>query len=158
MKLTTEELTYVDSRLESFHIIYQEVYDEIADHFITAIEVAREQGDQRRVEIIFNEIIENQFPGNHDIQKIAAQYVFAYNRKIRKTMRANMVFYVNWQAVLFIGALIVIGFYLPRTTWMFAVMMFLLLIAAYVPFVYTFKKMKGVKLRSKKRRWLRVLY
>ena len=72
MKLTAEELATVNKRLDGYHIIYQEVYDEIADHIITAIEIERAGGDERPVELLFDTVVEKQFPGNKTIQKIAA--------------------------------------------------------------------------------------
>jgi len=50
MKLTIFDLDYINDRLKNdIKSIYQEPYDEIKDHIITAIEVARENGDQRNI-------------------------------------------------------------------------------------------------------------
>jgi len=38
--------------MEVYPINYQEVYDEILDHIVTAIETARKNGDQRAVEAV----------------------------------------------------------------------------------------------------------
>ena len=145
MKLTAEELQWISKRIDTYHIIYQKIYDELADHFITAIETARANGDQRNIETVFDEITETQFPGNKAIQKVAVKYVFAYNRKIRKTMQANIRYYLDWRAAGLISILILTGFYLPQTKTTSLIFMFAMTITAFIPSWYAYRKLTKIK-------------
>src|SRR5471030_760907 len=115
MILTADELEMVNKCMQTYAIKYQEVYDEISDHMITAIEIARKNGDQRAVETVFNEIFTTHFPGNNPMRKIQLKYMFAYHKKSMKMMWANFRYYLNWQTSLSIIILTITGFYLPLT-------------------------------------------
>jgi hypothetical protein len=49
MKLTPEELQWINKRMDWYTIKYQEIYDEILDYIITAIEAKRAIGDNRPI-------------------------------------------------------------------------------------------------------------
>ena len=63
MILTTEELKWINKRMEWYDIKYQEIYDEIFDHIITGIEAARVSGDHRTIDIVFQRVVDNPFGG-----------------------------------------------------------------------------------------------
>lgn len=115
MKLTTEELAWVDNKLSGYGIKYREIYNEIKDHLLSAVETARAGGDIRNIDIIFEEIVRRQFPGYWPFDDIVKQYQQAYRRKISRAMWANFNHYLNWQTLPVVFLLIVSGFYLPVT-------------------------------------------
>ena len=150
MKLSNDEIAWIDKRMGSYAIIYQEIYDEITDHIITGIETARANGDNRDIEMIFDGVIATHFPGKKAIEKIQFKYVMAYDRKIRKTMLANMLYYFNIRAALATLVMIGIGFYLPVGKVTALIFWLLLIIIAAIPQVYVIRKLPKTKRDKKK--------
>jgi predicted Zn-ribbon and HTH transcriptional regulator len=74
MKLTPTEIAWINNELDTHQIMYQEIYDEIKDHIITAIETVRANGDERNVALVFSEVMSAQFPGYRPFEEIAEQY------------------------------------------------------------------------------------
>lgn len=132
MILTTEEIAYVGERLNGHDIKYQEVYDELKDHLLTAIEQLRAGGDTRPVEQLLPEVIKLQFPGWWPFEDIVKEYQQAYRRKIRKALWANVRYYFNWQTAPLMLMLVGAGFYLPNTKVVSATLMIALLLMAVV--------------------------
>ncbi|MES2278346.1 MAG: hypothetical protein V4592_20105 [Bacteroidota bacterium] len=139
MILTTDEITWVIDKLNTYGIKYQEIYDELKDHLLTAIENLREAGDDRSVEMLFDEVVKQQFPGYWPFEDILKQYQVAYRHKIGKAMWANMQYYCNWQTAPLIVLLLVIGFYLPHTKPVMGSLLVSLLLMAVIPLVYTYR-------------------
>ena len=69
MILTTVDLEYIDTRLDEHELKYQEVYDEIKDHVLLAMETARAGGDERDIEFLYNDMMATQFPGYYAFEK-----------------------------------------------------------------------------------------
>ena len=63
MTLTGTELEWINKRMDWYDIKYQEIYDEIADHIITAIEKERQEGDNRTIDIVFQNVTDRDFGG-----------------------------------------------------------------------------------------------
>ncbi|QKJ31445.1 hypothetical protein HQ865_17285 [Mucilaginibacter mali] len=148
MILRTEEITWVSDKLNTYDIKYQEVYDELKDHLLTAVENMRAAGDDRHIEILFNEVVKKQFPGYWPFEDIVKQYQTAYRNRIRKTMWANCRHYFNWQTVPLMLLLMVVSFYLPNVKAVKGCMMVLLLLVSIVPVVYVY--IKGRHIRTDK--------
>jgi uncharacterized membrane protein YqjE len=151
MKLTITDLKYINQCLDDNEFKYQEIYDEIKDHVLLAMETARENGDERDIEFVYNDMVNTQFPGYYAFEKIAIGYEKAYNIKITKTLWANMNYYLSWQAVITIGVLLIISFYMPQNKTTSLVFMIALIIIAIVPQFYTLKKTNSIKLSKGKR-------
>jgi len=145
MNLTTIDLNYINHRMETYDIKYQEVYDEIKDHVISAVEDIRAKGDDRNIVYVFDDMMSAQFPGYWAFQKISKQYERAYRKKIRKTLWANMKHCLNWQTIPLIALSVIIGFYLPHNKMVSVVFMVLMLIAAIVPYFYVLRKSRIIK-------------
>ena len=123
MKLTTEELDWVKKRMDWYDIKFQEIYDEVADHIITGIEAAREDGDQRNIESVFHSVVDNSFGGYLGIDNIVETYKKAFRQKMRHATYASYKFYFNWQTTLLLIILLVAGFFLPTNKATAAVLM-----------------------------------
>jgi uncharacterized membrane protein len=150
MKLTNKETDWINTKLSSYDIKFQEIFDELKDHLITAIENLREQGDDRHVEVLFNEVVSAQFPGFWPFDDIAKQYRLAYQHKISKALWANFNHYLNWKTMPALLALLVVGFYLPHSKAAVTTIMGILLIAAIVPMLYSY--FTGRKIKTDKGR------
>jgi hypothetical protein len=142
MTLTAIDLNYITHRMDMYDIKYLEIYDEINDHIISAVETARADGDQRNIVPVFEELVEKQFPGYWAFNKISKQYEKAYRVKIRMMLWGNMKYYLDWQATLTIIILVTVGFYLPQTKTTSAVFGILLLVVATIPHIYATIKIK----------------
>ena len=150
MKLTTEELAFVDGQFARHEIKFQEVYDELRDHILTAIENLRGEGDIRPIDQLFTGVVKQQFPGFWPFEDIVKEYQRAYRRKIGKAMWANFKHYLNWQTVPLVLLLVWLSFYLPHTKPITVIMAVLLFVLSVVPVVYV--GIKGRRIKSDKGR------
>lgn len=114
MKLNNIDLNYINHRMEMYDIKYQEIYDEIKDHMVSAVETARAGGDERNVVYVFDELMEAHFPGFWAFQNISKEYEMAYRAKLRRTLWSNFGSYLSWQVIGLVILLVIIGFYLPN--------------------------------------------
>jgi hypothetical protein len=145
MKLTAEELTWVDGQLARYEIKFQEIYDELRDHILTAIENLRTEGDTRSIDMVFNGVVKQQFPGYWPFEEIVKQHRAAYWRKIRAAMWVNFKYYFTWQTVPLMLGLVLLSFYLPHTKLAIGVMAILLLIVSVTPVIYVGIKGRAIK-------------
>jgi hypothetical protein len=151
MILTTEELNWINKRMDWYDIKYQEIYDEILDHILTGIEAARTGGDKRSIDIVFQQVVDHHFGGYLGIDNIVTAHEKAYRNRIGKTMLANYRYYINWQTIAMLVLLMIAGFYLPRNKPTSIILMCGLLVMAIVPFVYAFVKSRSIKTAKGKR-------
>ncbi|WP_183580464.1 hypothetical protein HDF18_25920 [Mucilaginibacter sp. X5P1] len=151
MKLTAIDLDYINNRLKNdIKSIYQEPYDEIKDHIITAIEVARENGDQRNIAFVFDELMETHFKDYRTFEKIIKEYPLTYYKKITKLHWANIKYYLNWQAALLITLFVITGFYLPQNKITFFSLIIGLIATAFMPAIYFFYQSKILIIKTDK--------
>jgi hypothetical protein len=160
MKLNATNIKYISHRMDNFRIMYQEIYDELTDHVITAIETARANNDSRTIEIIFDDVIDSHFGGGQGIKKIALKNALAYHKKTGKALWADIKYYLNHPVILAMIVLIFVSFYLPHNKITSIVLMALLIIAAGIPYVYVYRRSKktvtGYKKLSLVKDWVRV--
>jgi hypothetical protein len=76
MKLSADELSWISLQLKKYRTVFPEFYAEVYDHIISAIELKKDEGDDRSVEVIYRQIIEGDFNGYKSIQKNAVQHFF----------------------------------------------------------------------------------
>jgi hypothetical protein len=148
MKLTQSELDWVDKRMDWYDIKFQEIYDELADHIISAIEVERENGDTRIIDIVFQQVTDRDFNGYLGIDEIVKTYEQAYRAKIKKGMWLNFKYYLNSKTAMVIFFFIIAGFFIPRTKATILIMLIGLVLTAIVPMVYA--RINSPKLKTGK--------
>jgi len=142
MKLNDIDINYINHRMDSFSIMYQEIYDELTDHVITAIEKARANNDNRSIEIVFNHVIDSHFGSSKGIKKIAIKNALAYHKKTGKILWADIKYYLHHPVALAMGTMIFVGFYLPQNKTTSIVLIALLIITAFIPAVYVYRQAK----------------
>src|SRR5580698_9586695 len=104
MTLNNNDIAYISQRLAAYPIIiYHEIYDEMLDHVISAIEVRRGNGDERDIELLYNEVIETQFGGMKGITKLVLQNVSAYNKYTRRIFWLQFRKYLGFRNIIFIA-------------------------------------------------------
>ena len=151
MILSSTDLNYINHRMETYDIKYREIYDEITDHVISAIETMRSKGDNRDIAALFDEMMETQFPGYWAFEKIAIQYQKAYHTKIRNMLAVNFKHYLTLPTAMVILALCIIGFYLPTSKPIAVSFMIVMVLIALVPQFYVYPKTKKIEQSKGKR-------
>jgi len=145
MNLSERELDWINKRMDWYGIKYQEIYNEIFDHIVSAIELERAEGDKRTIDIVFDKVTDRDFGGYLGVDKIVKTYQQAYRRKIRKAMFVNFKYYLNGQTMLFVVVFTIIGFYLPHSKATSIVVLIALVLAAYVPVTYAYINSPEIK-------------
>jgi Ca2+-binding EF-hand superfamily protein len=114
MILSTQEIEWVKERMNIYVIKYQEIYDEILDHILTAIEERRKAGDDQNIESLFQNVVDDDFSGYIGIEVLAEDEEKLYQKKIRTIFYSNLKQQFNWKTLLIAVVLIAIAFQLPN--------------------------------------------
>jgi len=138
MILTQQELDWVAERMKVYNIKYQEIYNEVLDHVITAIEVKRGEGDKREILSVFQDVIDTHFGGYMGIEDLAAGQENLYNTHVRKQFRHILASYFNWRVLLFTAVVVGLTFNLPDFKLMHNLLLIFIFVMAISPVVYTF--------------------
>ena len=152
MILSAEEVQWVTNRMKVYDIKYQEIYNELFDHVITAIEAKRAAGDSREILSVFQDVVDTHFGGYQGIEEVAVGQEKAYSTRIRKTFRTILGSYFNWKLLVFTGIVLGLTVNLPDFKLMHNVLLVLIFLFAVSPMVYTYiiisRKVKVAKGRK----------
>ncbi|MBD1392518.1 hypothetical protein [Mucilaginibacter glaciei] len=139
MILTTEETQWVADRMKMYDIKYQEIYYEILDHILTAIELKRGNGDNREIAVVFQDVVDTDFGGYMGIETLAIQQEQIYRKFVggtsSKILGKNLSDWRIWAFTLLASAL---AYKLPDTKTMHGVFFVVILLLAFTPLIYTF--------------------
>lgn len=138
MILTPEETHWVTDRMEIYDVKYQEIYNELFDHILTAIEVKRTEGDIRDIKVVFQDVVDNHFGGYTGIEQVAAGQEKAYVSKIAKIFKASIRSYLNWKLLAFTIVAVGLTFIVPNAKLMHNILLILIYIFAFSPVIYTY--------------------
>jgi len=150
MTITDRELDWINNRMDWYGIKFQEIFDEIEDHIISAIEVERAGGDERTIDIVFDKVTDRDFGGYLGVHKIVTAYEHAYRSRIKKGIFDNFKFYLNKPGLAAVILPTLLGFYLPRTRATILTMLIGLLLTAIIPLVYAYRNSPKTKIDSGK--------
>lgn len=152
MMLTADELKWIDTRMEIYDIKYQEIYDEILDHVITAIEEKRKAGDRQDIKWLFQEVVDKHFEGYFGVEKLVTEQENVYKRGIKKIWLQTFRHFLNWPMLAFIVIALLLSFKLPNVKMVQISLMIGCLLLAFSPVLSTyfllagkFKTVKGKK-------------
>ncbi len=145
MKLTYWEMDYIHNRMKNYDIKFQEIYNELFDHIVSAIEEKREAGDTSSLEQMYADVVKTQFGGYSGIEKIARSYEAGYREKVRKMILANFKYYINFRSLVFIIMLMCIGFLLPHTNLIIGIFFIAIFAAAAYSSLYAYIKLRAIK-------------
>jgi hypothetical protein len=152
MILSAEEQQWVTDRMKIYDIKYQEIYNEIFDHIVTAIEVKRKEGDTRRIEIVFQNVVDDHFNGYAGIEKLATGQEKIYRKLMGKTFKTIFAGYLTWSLLVFTAICVGLSFVMPDTKLIHKIFITSIAILAFSPLIYTFiavtKKIKVDKGRK----------
>jgi hypothetical protein len=143
MILTQQELSWIDERMKIYDIKYQEIYNEILDHIITAIEEKRKAGDKQEIQWLFQQVVDEHFGGFFGVEKLAAGQKDIYLQSVRRLWNNSFRYYLNWQMLVFTLIAILISFKLPDVKLVRAMLMTACLLLAFSPLLYTHFLLSG---------------
>jgi len=145
MKLNYWDLDCIHTRMKSYDIKYQEIYNELFDHIVTAIEQKRAEGDTRSIEKMYTEVVEDQFGGYYGVESVAKSHEDGYKRRVRKLIWGNFRNYLNYQSLLFTAILTGISFTLPHTKPTVIILTIMMFIIAIHSSAYAYIKLRRIK-------------
>jgi hypothetical protein len=149
MILSADELQWVSDRMKVYGIKYQEIYNELFDHILTAIEDKRKDGDERDIMTVFQNVVDSHFGGYQGIEEVATSQEKVYIAHIRKSFRKILRSYFNWKLLLFAVVALMLTFKLPNVKLMHNMLLVIISLFAISPMVYTYititKKVKVAK-------------
>ena len=115
MILSEEELNWVKDRMAVYDIKYQEIYDEVLDHILTAIEDRRKAGNVKEISVLFQNVVDEQFGGYSGIEDLAQSQAKMHHRNIRLLFLRKIKSWFNWKTLLFAIVLLAVAFKIPHT-------------------------------------------
>ncbi|MGY4539699.1 hypothetical protein ACVW0P_004138 [Mucilaginibacter sp. UYNi724] len=153
MILSPEELQWATDRMKIYDIKYQEIYYELFDHVITAIEAKRIKGDNRKIDVVFQNVVDTDFGGYRGIEELALQQAKTYRKFVggtfSKIIRGYLTDWRIWTFTLVVSAL---AYKLPDTKAIHVVFLTVVFLLAFTPLLYSFtlisrnvKTIKGKK-------------
>ena len=145
MKLTYWELDYVHARLKSHDIKFQEIYNELFDHIVTAIEEKKVTGNITTIETSYNEVVNTQFGGYDGIDQVAKSHEIGYKAKVNKLIWDNYKYYINVRSFLVVAVIIILCRELPNNKLVKDILIVLLTVAIAYPLFYVFVKLKKIR-------------
>jgi hypothetical protein len=136
-KLTAEETGWIDLQLKKYKRLFPEFCAEVYDHILSAIELKMNEGDDRDVKVIYQQVIDDDFNGYKGIQKNAIQHFVAYRKGLWDVFMA--VVKSNRNTNLPVGlAVIAIACFLPMQRKLLnEIMMCISFVLAAIPMVYS---------------------
>ncbi|WP_214071567.1 hypothetical protein [Mucilaginibacter sp. dw_454] len=143
MRLSTEEIIWIKERMQIYVIKYQEIYDEILDHILTAIEERRSAGDERAIDILFQNVVDDDFSGYVGIESLAEEEEKLYHKKIRKIFYDNLKEQFNWKTLLIAVVLLAIAFQLPNVRLVNRIFASAIFLMAITPILVVFLSLYG---------------
>ena len=139
MILSPTELQWVTERMKIYDIKYQEIYYEILDHILTAVETKRDNGDIRDISVVFQDVVDADFGGYAGIENLALEQGKSYRKYVGSTFlkifRGNLS---DWRVWAFILVVFALAYKLPDTKVMHVVFFVVILLLAFTPLLYAF--------------------
>jgi hypothetical protein len=143
MILTTDELQWVKERMKIYDIKYQEIYDEILDHIITAIEERRTAGNNKDILVVFQNVVDEHFNGYIGIESLAVNEEKLYRKNIRSLFYQRLKKFFNWQTFIVTLILLAASYMMPNIKQIHLVFMVAMILLAFAPVVYAQKALAG---------------
>jgi hypothetical protein len=143
MILTPQEIAWVKDRMEVYVIEYQEIYDEVLDHILTAIEERREAGDTKEIQVVFQNVVDEHFNGYADIEALAIREEALYRKKIGNIFHNHLKQYFTWKALAITLALLAISYELPNSGFVHKGFWAGIFLLAFTPVIYAVVAIKG---------------
>jgi len=143
MTLSSQELIWIRDRMGYYDIKYQEIYDEVLDHILTAIEERRKAGDARQISSLFQNVVDEQFGGYTGIETLAQNHEKLHQKNIRALFSNSFKSCFNWQTLIVTIILLAISFQIPNGKPVHIVFGLCVFFLAFSPVIYAFVLLTG---------------
>lgn len=105
-KLLPYEIDWVKHRLRIYHMDYAEVYDEVYDHMLSAIEEKRRKGDTREILSLFQEVMDDDIGSHKGIAAMQENMVASVGGYLSGALKRHFIDYFKsrqavWALLLF---------------------------------------------------------
>ncbi len=108
-KLHRYEYNWIAKRLEAYRIKYAEVYNEVYDHVVSAVENKRQQGDKRDIFMLFQETIRQDFGGKDGLARMADDRADLLRGLLRKALKTELhMYFGSWKALVVAGLVVLV--------------------------------------------------
>ncbi|WCT13897.1 hypothetical protein [Mucilaginibacter jinjuensis] len=155
MPLTTDELNWVTKCVNIYKIPYQEVYDEVLDHILSAIEQARDAGNNEPIETLFQNVVDEHFKGHEGVEELAKVQNKLYREKVYRILWRNFRSVLDWKAISFIAIIVVMAHYLPVKVLAAKLLLIPIFIIVCSPLVYAYTQTRIIKVNEGKSSFVR---
>lgn len=155
MTLTTDELNWVSQHMAIYKIPYQEVYDEVLDHIVCAMDYARENGNSSPVERLFQDVIDEQFNGYIGIDETIKTHEKAYQQKAYRIFWQNFRSIMDWKSIVLIALLVILTHFIAPRILVTKSLLVVILIAVLIPMLYIYFATRLIKTDKGKRSLMR---
>ena len=149
MILTTTEQDWINDQMKTCKIKYQEIYDEILDHIITAIEEKRKNGDGQSIQFLFRQVVEAHFGGYNGVENLAIEQAKIYCIKVKRLKMQSFKHYLSWPVIAFTIIVLALSFKIPDNKLTPDVLKIVCTILAISPFFYAVTSLWG-KIKTSK--------
>ncbi|MDB5117438.1 MAG: hypothetical protein JWQ79_2930 [Mucilaginibacter sp.] len=143
MILTADELLWVKERMKIYVIKYQEIYDEVLDHIISAIEEQRLAGNNKDIQILFQEVVDKHFNGYVGIEALALSEEKIFQKNIRDTFYKRFKQYFNWQLLFISIVLLALAYKLPNAKPVHVFFILGMMLLGCTPIIYAYVMLTG---------------
>lgn len=151
MKLTQTELSCIEQTLDKHDIKYQEVYNELKDHLMSAVEYARASGDERGIDELLKHIISTQFPGWWPFEDVTKSFERAYRKKLWRSFGAIVKSYLNIETSVVALVMAASGLMLHAGKGQAIVLVSGIFIISAIPLFYAFYYARRIKAGKKRK-------
>jgi hypothetical protein len=148
MKLSAEELKWIDERVKTYQIKHGEIYHEILDHIISAMEQKREVGDNRNMETLFQQVVDGHFGGDEGVQDLAIKQEDIYKQSIQKRWLQSFGHYLTWPMLGFTIMVMFLSLKLPDVKQVKELLLIGCMLLTWSPGVYMYFSLRGKVLKS----------
>ena len=158
MTLSAEELKWIDERMKTYQIKHGEIYHEILDHIISAIEQKRGAGNKSNIETLFQQVVDGHFGGKKGMEDLVVKQEDIYKQSIQKRWIQSFRHYLTWPMLGFTMMALFLSLKLPDVRQVKELLLIGCMLLAGSPGVYAYFSLRGRVLKSieGKQQFLRV--
>jgi hypothetical protein len=148
MKLSAEELKWIDERMKTYRLKRGDIYNEMLDHIISAIEQKREVGNNNDIETLFQQVVDRHFGGDEGILDLAVKQEGIYQQSIQKRWMQSFKHYLTWPMLGFIIIALFLSFKLPDIRQVKVLLLITYVLLTWSPGLYAYFSLQGKVLKS----------
>lgn len=143
MILLDTELNWVKDRMNIYDIKYQEIYDEVLDHILTAIEDRRKTGNIKEISVLFQNVVDEQFGGYAGIKALAKTQEHTHQKRVKLIFFNSPKSRFYWQLMVIAVILIAVPVKIPDSGAIHIFFILIIFFLAVSPVMYAYSLLAG---------------